>query len=67
MQHAFVKLFCVALVASAPAAAQARVTRIVIDETLPMPAAVGAAASATPYEQVAGRAFGPSLSAGASR
>jgi len=35
------------------AAAQARVTRIVIDETVSMPAAAGPA-----YEQVAGRAFG---------
>ena len=34
--------------------AHARVTRIVIDETLPMPAAAGSLA----YEQVAGRAFG---------
>ncbi len=34
-------------------AAQARVVRIVIDETLPMPAAAGPA-----YEQIAGRAFG---------
>ena len=45
------------------AAAQARVTRIVIDETLPMPAAAGAA-----YEQIAGRAFGeldPTLPANA--
>ena len=34
----------------------ARVTRIVIDEVLPMPA--GGPAAATAYEQVAGRAFG---------
>jgi Alpha/beta hydrolase domain len=34
--------------------AQARVTKIVIDETLPIPAAAGAPA----YEQLAGRAFG---------
>ena len=34
--------------------AHARVTRILIDETLPMPAAAGSLA----YEQVAGRAFG---------
>ena len=58
MQHVLVKLFCATLVATACVAAQSRVTRIVIDETLPMPAAAGAAASATPYEQVAGRAFG---------
>ncbi len=38
-------------------AVQARVTRIVIDETLPMPAVAGAQ-SAMAYEQVAGRAFG---------
>ena len=34
----------------------ARVTRIVIDEVLPMPA--GSPAGAIAYEQVAGRAFG---------
>jgi len=39
-------------------AAQARVTKIIIDETLPMPALPGAAASAPAYVQVAGRAFG---------
>ncbi len=38
-------------------AVQARVTRIVIDETLPMPAVVGAQ-SGMAYEQIAGRAFG---------
>ena len=37
--------------------AQARVTRIVIDETLAMPAAAGAPNSMA-YEQIAGRAFG---------
>jgi hypothetical protein len=36
---------------------QARVTRIVIDETLPMPAVAGAQNSIA-YEQIAGRAFG---------
>ena len=36
----------------------ARVTRIVIDETLPVPAAAGTTAPAIAYEQVAGRAFG---------
>jgi len=36
----------------------ARVTRIVIDETQPLPAAAGAAPGAIAYEQVAGRAFG---------
>ena len=35
--------------------AQARVTRIVIDETQPMPAVAGVD---TAYEQIAGRAFG---------
>lgn len=35
--------------------AQARVTRIVIDETQPMPAVTG---SDIAYEQIAGRAFG---------
>ena len=38
--------------------AQARVTRIVIDETLPMPTPGGAPSSTIAYEQVAGRAFG---------
>jgi len=38
-------------------AVQARVTRIVIDETLPMPAVVGAP-NGMAYEQMAGRAFG---------
>ncbi len=45
--------------------AQARVTRIVIDETGPLPAAAGAPIA---YEQIAGRAFGeldPSLPANA--
>jgi len=45
-----------ALVLGAGGAADARVTRIVIDETLPMPSAPGAGPIA--YEQVAGRAFG---------
>ncbi len=36
----------------------ARVTRIVIDETIPLPAAAGGSANAIAYEQVAGRAFG---------
>ena len=36
----------------------ARVTRIVIDETIPLPAAAGSSANAIAYEQVAGRAFG---------
>jgi hypothetical protein len=36
--------------------AQARITRIVIDETVAMPASANPAAPA--YEQVAGRAFG---------
>ena len=38
--------------------AQARVTRIVIDETLPLPLPADAPAQAIAYEQVAGRAFG---------
>ena len=38
--------------------AHAKVTRIVIDETLPMPSAAGSPANAIAYEQVAGRAFG---------
>ena len=40
------------------APAHARVTRIVIDETIPLPLAAGAPASTIEYEQVAGRAFG---------
>ena len=44
-----------ALAALACAAAQGRVTRIVIDEVQPMPAAPGVSIA---YEQVAGRAFG---------
>ncbi len=36
----------------------ARVTRIVIDETIPLPAPAGSPANAIAYEQVAGRAFG---------
>lgn len=48
------KWMAATLLALGCASAQARVTRIVIDETLPMPAAPGAPA----YEQVAGRAFG---------
>ncbi len=39
-------------------AAQARVTRIVIDETQALPVAAGAAAPAMAYQQIAGRAFG---------
>ena len=48
--------------------AHARVTRIVIDETVPLPAAAGAAPSPIAYEQIAGRAFGeldPALPANA--
>jgi hypothetical protein len=45
-----------ALALSAPT--HARVTRIVIDETIPLPAAAGSPANAMAYEQVAGRAFG---------
>jgi len=40
------------------AAAQARVVRIVVDETVPLTAPAGSAAPAIAYEQVAGRAFG---------
>ena len=38
--------------------ALARVTRIVIDETLPLPTPAGAPSATIAYEQVAGRAFG---------
>lgn len=48
-----ISLAC-AFIFFAVSAAQARVTRILIDETLPMPAATGVPA----YEQLAGRAFG---------
>ena len=44
------------LVLGATGAAEARVTRIVIDETAPLPSAAGAGPIA--YEQLAGRAFG---------
>lgn len=40
------------------ATGHARVTRIVIDETAPLPAPAGSPPSAIAYEQVAGRAFG---------
>jgi hypothetical protein len=53
-----------ALVLATCAVAQARVTRVVIDQTLPLPAAAGSSASDIAYEQIAGRAFGeldPSL------
>ncbi|MFO1158133.1 MAG: alpha/beta hydrolase domain-containing protein [Reyranellaceae bacterium] len=46
------------------AVAQARVTRIVIDETVPLPAAAGGSSNDIAFEQIAGRAFGeldPSL------
>lgn len=38
--------------------AHARITRIIIDETVPLAVPPGAPPSATAYEQVAGRAFG---------
>jgi hypothetical protein len=50
------------------APAQARVTRIVIDETKPWAPPAGAASPAIAYERVAGRAFGeldPALPANA--
>jgi Alpha/beta hydrolase domain len=40
------------------ATSHARVTRIVIDETLPLPVPAGSPEPAIAYEQVAGRAFG---------
>jgi Alpha/beta hydrolase domain len=40
------------------ASSHARVTRIVIDETVPLPVPAGSPAPAIAYEQVAGRAFG---------
>ncbi|HSW07465.1 alpha/beta hydrolase domain-containing protein [Aquabacterium sp.] len=49
-------MLCSLLAAVLIAPAQARVTRIVIDEVQPLPAAAGAGAIA--YEQIAGRAFG---------
>ena len=44
-----------AALAATAIAAHARVTRVVIDETLPLPAAAGAPIA---YEQIAGRAYG---------
>ena len=59
----------VAVVAIATSSATyARVTKIVIDETIPLPVAAGVAAPAIAYEQIAGRAFGeldPKLSGNA--
>ena len=46
------------LVTALCAPAQARVTRIVIDETIPMATPAGSAPPRIAYEQVAGRAFG---------
>ncbi len=51
-------LFCGALAITLCAPAQARVTSIVIDETIPMATPAGSATPAIAYEQVAGRAFG---------
>jgi hypothetical protein len=42
----------------AATATEARVTKIVIDETTPLPAAAGTGPAPMPYEAVAGRAFG---------
>ncbi len=49
-------LAALCLLPAAPALS--RVTRIVIDETLPMPASPQASANAMAYDMVAGRAFG---------
>ncbi len=46
------------LALGATGTAQARVTRIVIDDAAPEPVAAGAPAPAVAYERVAGRAFG---------
>jgi hypothetical protein len=51
-------IFCGVLAISLCAPAQARVTRIVIDETILMVTPAGSAPPAMAYEQVAGRAFG---------
>ncbi len=51
-------LFCGVLAITLCAPAQARVTSIVIDETIPMATPAGSAARAIAYEQIAGRAFG---------
>jgi hypothetical protein len=51
------QLLSLSLLTLIGSAAQARVTRIVIDETKPLPVAAGSA-PAIAYEQVAGRAFG---------
>ena len=51
-------IILVAIILGASTPAHAKVTRIVIDETLPMAAVAGSPANAIAYEQVAGRAFG---------
>jgi hypothetical protein len=55
MPRHFPRLLAAAIALTVCGEAPARVTRIVIDETRPMPALAGAT---IPYEQVAGRAFG---------
>jgi len=57
MRHRPLLLAALAL-SFACTAAQARVTRIVIDATEPLPPPAGAADGPIAYEQIAGRAFG---------
>ena len=58
MQTVRIALLTGALLLCASGAGQARVTRIVIDETIPFVPPAGGTAPAIAYEQVAGRAFG---------
>ena len=56
--HAMTLSLAVPLVLALCTPGHARVTRIVIDETIPVAAPAGSAAPAIAYEQLAGRAFG---------
>ena len=59
MTTTFRAAYCAGLLALVTSSiAEARVTRIVIDETVPMAVPAGAAPPAIAYEQIAGRAFG---------
>ena len=58
MHRLFAALLAGSLVLGHCAASHARIARIVIDETIALPAPPGSPAPAIAYEQVAGRAFG---------